>query len=136
MLEKLSEIESRFEEIEARFSMPEIAGNADRFREMMKEHKKLVPIVEKFREYKKAKEMEEEALLLLEDSDSDDPEIRALVKETETVLGENGRILLRASGTESVLRLIIEGDNEALCVDYATRFENLLRSKGYLIKVK
>ena len=81
MLEKLSEIESRFEEIEARFSMPEIAGNADRFREMMKEHKKLVPIVEKFREYKKAKAMQEEALLLLEDSEGEDPEIRMLAEE-------------------------------------------------------
>ena len=81
MLEKLSEIESRFEEIEARFSMPEIAGNADRFREMMKEHKKLVPIVEKFREYKKAKAMQEEALLLLEDSEGEDPEIRELAEE-------------------------------------------------------
>ena len=60
MLDKLLGIESRFELLEESFSMPEITGNAERFREMMKEHKKLSPIVEKFREYMRAKETEEE----------------------------------------------------------------------------
>ena len=78
MFDKLLEIESRFEQIEASFSVPEIAGDADRFREMMKEHKKLLPIVEKFREYKKAKENMDEALLLLE---SGDKELRELAEE-------------------------------------------------------
>ena len=78
MFDKLLEIESRFEQIEASFSVPEIAGDADRFREMMKEHKKLLPIVEKFREYKKAKNAEEEALMLLE---SGDKELRELAEE-------------------------------------------------------
>ena len=54
MFDKLLEIESRFEQIEESFSVPEIAGDADRFREMMKEHKKLLPIVEKFREYRRS----------------------------------------------------------------------------------
>ena len=48
MLDKLLGIESRFEQIEESFSVPEIAGDADRFREMMKEHKKLAPIVSDF----------------------------------------------------------------------------------------
>jgi peptide chain release factor 1 len=81
MLDKLIGIESRFEQIEESFSVPEISGNADRFREMMKEHKKLAPIVEKFREYKKAKESEEEALLLLEEAGGSDKELRALAEE-------------------------------------------------------
>ena len=78
MFDKLLEIESRFEQIEASFSVPEIAGDADRFREMMKEHKKLLPIVEKFREYKKAKDNMEEAIFLLE---SGDKELRELAEE-------------------------------------------------------
>ena len=78
MFDKLFEIESRFEQIEASFSVPEITGDADRFREMMKEHKKLLPIVQKFREYKKAKDNLEEALLLLE---SGDKELRELAEE-------------------------------------------------------
>jgi peptide chain release factor 1 len=81
MLDRLLGIESRFEQIEESFSVPEIAGDAERFRDMMKEHKKLAPIVEKFREYKKAKAAAEEALLLLEDADAADKEIRALAEE-------------------------------------------------------
>ena len=81
MLDKLKAIESRFEQIEESFSVPEIAGDADRFREMMKEHKKLAPIVEKFREYMRAKETEEEALLLLDETDGADKEIRVLAEE-------------------------------------------------------
>ena len=81
MLDKLLGIESRFEQIEESFSVPEIAGDAERFRDMMKEHKKLAPIVEKFREYKKAKAAAEEALLLLEEADAADKEIRALAEE-------------------------------------------------------
>ena len=84
MWDKLLGIESRFEQIEESFSVPEIAGNADRFREMMKEHKKLAPIVEKFREYKKAKASEEEALMLLEEADGSDKELRALAEEELT----------------------------------------------------
>ena len=63
-----------------------------------------------------------------------DPEIVALVKEVEDVMGEDGRILLRASGTESVVRLIIEGDREDVCLDYATKMETILVRKGYLVR--
>ena len=81
MLDKLVGIESRYEQIEESFSVPEIAGNAERFREMMKEHKKLTPIVETFREYKKIKALENEALILLEETDGSDKEIRMLAEE-------------------------------------------------------
>ena len=42
MLDKLLGIESRFEQLEESFSIPEVTGNAERFREMMKEHKSLL----------------------------------------------------------------------------------------------
>ncbi len=66
MFRKLFEIASRFEELEASFSMPEVTGNATRFREMMQEHNRLLPIVEKYREYLAAEQREKEALELLE----------------------------------------------------------------------
>ncbi len=40
------------------------------------------------------------------------PEIANLVKETEETLGNNGRIFLRYSGTEKVLRIMVEGRDE------------------------
>jgi phosphoglucosamine mutase len=37
------------------------------------------------------------------------PDILELIKETETKLGSEGRVLLRYSGTEPKARLLIEG---------------------------
>ncbi len=51
----------------------------------------------------------------------DDPAVKAAVEKCEEELGDRGRILLRASGTEPVLRVMSEAktDEEALrCVDY------------------
>lgn len=40
------------------------------------------------------------------------PAIRDAVKMAESELAESGRVLLRASGTESVIRVMVEGENE------------------------
>ena len=69
MFRKLFEIESRFEQIEQCFSMPEITADATRFREMMQEHSRLLPLVTKYREYCSAQTREKEALELLEMGD-------------------------------------------------------------------
>ena len=69
MFRKLFEIESRFEQIEQCFSMPEITADANRFREMMQEHSRLLPLVTKYREYCSAQTREKEALELLEMGD-------------------------------------------------------------------
>ena len=78
MFEKLKGIESRFEQIEESFTIPEITGDAERFRELMREHKRLLPIVEEFRRYQKWKRSIEENTELL---DSSDYELRALAEE-------------------------------------------------------
>ncbi len=65
MFRKLFEIESKFEQLEASFSIPEVTGNAARFREMMQEHARLLPIVTKYREYRLAEQREREAEELL-----------------------------------------------------------------------
>ena len=65
MFRKLFEIESKFEQIEQCFSMPEMTADVVRFREMMQEHNRLLPIVTKYREYLSAEAREKEALELL-----------------------------------------------------------------------
>jgi phosphoglucosamine mutase len=40
------------------------------------------------------------------------PQIQRMIKECERELGEQGRIVVRYSGTEPLLRIMIEGENE------------------------
>lgn len=79
MLDKLKEIESRFEELERSFAAPEAAFDADKLRAYMKEHRRLLPIVEKLREYRRY-EKEAEDAADLRDAASD-AEMRAFAEE-------------------------------------------------------
>ena len=112
MFDKLLEIESRFEQMEASFSVPEIASNAERFREMMKEHARLQPIVEKFREYRTAKETLEEATLLLESADKELRELAqeeyAEAKKQISVLEKELQILLLPRDPNDDKNIIVE----------------------------
>ncbi|MBR3300546.1 MAG: PCRF domain-containing protein, partial [Clostridia bacterium] len=80
MIDKLSAVENRFEQIGLELTRPEVVSNTEYFTKLMKEHSELSPIVEKFREYKKAISDEEEALELLGDS-SLDKEFKELAEE-------------------------------------------------------
>ncbi|MBO5725847.1 MAG: peptide chain release factor 1 [Clostridia bacterium] len=59
---------------------PEVVSDNDTFKKLMKEHKQLTPIVEKFREYRAAKEAEAEAKELL-DAGGLDKDFKELVEE-------------------------------------------------------
>ncbi|MDD4773760.1 MAG: peptide chain release factor 1 [Eubacteriales bacterium] len=67
MLDKLREIELKYERILDETSRPEIVGNQEEFRRLMREQKLLAPIVGKFREYINTEKQMNEAQLLLED---------------------------------------------------------------------
>ena len=71
MFEKLLAVESRYEEINELIASPEVVTDNERFRTLMKEHKALTPIVDKFREYKAAKTDEDEARELLDEGGMD-----------------------------------------------------------------
>ena len=75
MFQKLEAVEKRFEELEQKISDPEIISKQNEWREYMKEHAEIEPIVEKFREYKKTKESLEEAKEML-----NDPELKELAE--------------------------------------------------------
>ena len=51
MFEKLSAVESRYEQIGVELTRPEVASDNATFTRLMKEHSELTPIVEKYREY-------------------------------------------------------------------------------------
>jgi len=66
MLDKLEFTERRFEEISASLSQPNIIADQEMFKKLMREHKTLTPIVEKYREYVKAWNDEREASEMLD----------------------------------------------------------------------
>lgn len=48
------------------------------------------------------------------------PEVQETIREAEKELGENGRILVRGSGTEPLLRVMVEAETQELCEKYVT----------------
>lgn len=65
-----------------------------------------------------------------------DPEVKAEVKRVEQRLGSNGRILLRASGTEPVLRVMVEADTHEECEYNVDAVIAAMDRQGLLIGVK
>ncbi len=80
MFDKLSSVESRFEEVGDLLMKPETVMDNELYKKLMKEHKQLTPIVEKYREYKSAKQAEEEARMLLDEGGLD-KDFKELVEE-------------------------------------------------------
>ena len=80
MFDKLSSVESRFEEVGDLLMKPETVMDNELYKKLMKEHKQLTPIVEKYREYKAAKTAEEEARMLLDEGGLD-KDFKELVEE-------------------------------------------------------
>lgn len=78
MFEKLLLLEQRYEEINAQLTQPEVYSNPKLLATLQKELKDLTPIVEKFREYRDAKQAMDEAVELL---NSGDKELHELARE-------------------------------------------------------
>lgn len=78
MLDRLKDVEKRYEELMSRLCDPAVSGQAAVYRELMRESKQLEPIVEAYRVYAAAKAREAEAKALL---DSGDRELRELAEE-------------------------------------------------------
>lgn len=68
-LQKLKELEARFEEVSRELASPEVIQDPDRYRKLAKTRSELEPIVTKFREWQQVSRQIEEARQLLEDDD-------------------------------------------------------------------
>lgn len=80
MFDKLQGIEDKLEKINSSLCGPEVVSNQEEYKKLMREAKTLTPIVEKFREYKKANSDLTEAKEMLADS-SLDKEFRDMASE-------------------------------------------------------
>ena len=62
-----------------------------------------------------------------------DPKLLEVVDRIQTELGSMGRVLVRHSDTESVVRVMVESESWDKCYSYADQIVDALRSKGYLV---
>ena len=63
----------------------------------------------------------------------DDPKVIAAVEELNTSLAGDGRILVRESGTEPVIRVMAEAQTNELCREYVGRIVDILKADGHVI---
>ena len=62
-----------------------------------------------------------------------DADVQAAVSEVAAKLGDSGRILVRESGTEPVIRVMVEAESEDLCNDYVNQVIDTIRRKGHAV---
>ena len=65
-----------------------------------------------------------------------DPDVQAAVKAVEDALGNTGRILVRESGTEPLLRVMVEAETDEICHKYVYQVVDVLKAKGHAIEGK
>lgn len=144
MFQKLEAVEERYEELNKKISDPEVIARQDEWKNLMKEHANLVDVVEKYREYKKAKTGLEEAKQMLDDKDLKElaeMEIEEL-KEKIPVLEEELKILLIPKDPDDDKNTICEiragagGDEAALFAGTLFRMYNMYaETKHWKIEV-
>ena len=63
----------------------------------------------------------------------EDKDVQAAVEKVSGELGDEGRILLRESGTEPVIRVMVEAKTDELCEKYVDEVVKVLSDKGHVI---
>ena len=62
----------------------------------------------------------------------DDADVQAEVAKVTESLGDNGRILLRQSGTEPVVRVMVEAPDHETCEKYVDQVIEVMRKNGHI----
>ena len=63
----------------------------------------------------------------------DDADVQNAVRAVTEALGDTGRILVRESGTEPLLRVMVEAETEEICKKYVDQVVDVVKKKGYVI---
>lgn len=62
-----------------------------------------------------------------------DEDVQAAVAQVAAELGDTGRILVRESGTEPVIRVMVEAESQEICQKYVDQVVEVIRRKGHTI---
>lgn len=148
MFDKLTEVEKRFEEVNELVCQSDIIADIEQYTKLMKELKNLTPVVEKFREYKKALQANEESKELMDDSSLDDDFAQMVKAEFEQSkidienIAEELKILLLPRDPNDDRNVIIEirggagGEESALFAGVLYRMYSMYaESKGFKTEV-
>ena len=113
MLNKLAEIEARYEELERLLADPDVVMDYEKIAIYSKERSDLTPIVENFRDYKRQLQELDDARAMLRTED--DPELRQLAEEEVTELeastadlGEELKVMLLPKDLRDNKNVIVE----------------------------
>lgn len=63
-----------------------------------------------------------------------DPDVKAAVEAVSESLGDEGRILVRESGTEPLIRVMVEAGDHETCEKYVNQVVEVLKKKGHVIE--
>lgn len=146
MLDRLKDVEKRYEELLSRLCDPAVVSQPDVYRDLMKESRYLEPIVQKYREYSNACSRELDARRMLETES--DRELRELAeeelkeaKETASICAEELKVLLLPRDPNDERNVIMEiragagGEESALFAASLFRMYSLYaQSRRYQIE--
>lgn len=63
-----------------------------------------------------------------------DPDVQKAIEEVKEALGDEGRILVRESGTEPVVRVMVEAQSDEICHECVLKVVNVIKDKGYAVE--
>ncbi|MBQ7991394.1 MAG: phosphoglucosamine mutase [Solobacterium sp.] len=61
-----------------------------------------------------------------------DPDVQAAVQKVADELGDTGRILVRESGTEPVIRVMVEAESDEVCEKFVDSVIEVIKEKGHI----
>ncbi len=148
MFDKLKAVETRYNEISDRLSDPSVVSDNELYKKLMREHKQLTPIIDKFHEYEKARADFDEAKEMLDEGGLD-KDFKVMVeeqmlgaKEDIDRISEEIKILLLPRDPNDDKNVIIEirggagGEEAALFAGTLMRMYSMYaESKGWKTEI-
>lgn len=64
----------------------------------------------------------------------ENPAVQEAIAKVTEALGDDGRILVRESGTEPVIRVMVEASTDELCLQYVDEVISVIRAQGLIIE--